>query len=105
MNAHRLGELRSIAYHRRVAERLATHPEILDAARSRLEEWIAHRPRHAASAELWLDLVNGDLDRLTAVMCADDELSRELRQSTPFAGALDPRERWAIWSAVREQHA
>lgn len=29
------------------------------------------------------------------------EEARELRQSSPFAGALSPRERWRIWREVR----
>jgi hypothetical protein len=31
------------------------------------------------------------------------ELANELRQSTPFAGALKPQERWKIWRETRER--
>jgi hypothetical protein len=26
-----------------------------------------------------------------------------MRQSTPFAGVIDPRQRWRIWREVRER--
>ena len=35
-----------------------------------------------------------------AFLTDDGEHATELRQSTPFAGALDPRERWRIWREV-----
>jgi hypothetical protein len=31
------------------------------------------------------------------------ELAIELRQSSPFAGALNPQERWEIWRRVGEE--
>ncbi len=80
-------------------------PRSSKAARARLNLWLVERPRNAHAARRWLDLLNGDRDTLVAFMCADDEPSRELRQSTPFAGAIDPRERWRIWNDVREKHA
>jgi hypothetical protein len=33
----------------------------------------------------------------------DDEEARSLRQATPFAGALKPRERWRIWDEERRR--
>jgi hypothetical protein len=102
-NAHRLGELRSLAYHARVAERLRADPSILAVARARAAEWCENRPRHATGAGAWLALIDGDFERLLAILVSDDERGRELRQSSPFAGMLSPEERWALWSAVRNE--
>ena len=33
----------------------------------------------------------------------EGEHARELRQSTPFAGLIDPRARWRLWAEVRER--
>jgi len=42
---------------------------------------------------------------LLAVLQADTDDARALRQATPFAGVVEPRERWRIWREVREGRA
>lgn len=51
----------------------------------------------------WLELLDLPVAELRARLVADDESMRAMRQSTPFAGALDPRERWRIHREVRER--
>lgn len=41
----------------------------------------------------WKRLLNGPLDQLRDVMLGDTELARELRQFSPFAGAISQEER------------
>jgi hypothetical protein len=100
MDPHRLAELRSIAYHRRVGERLLAEPGLIELARARLAQWERDGRCATAVAARWhgkLALPPRDLE---SFLGRDDDEARELRQSTPFAGVLDPRERWALWRRV-----
>jgi hypothetical protein len=55
------------------------------------------RTRRATVAERWLDrweeLLRLPDDELERAMLADDEEGRDLRQISPFAGALSPEDR------------
>ena len=101
MDPHRLAEERSIAYHRSVARRLASEPALLAAARARATEWSKAGERSSPYARRWVKLLALPLDRLQAALVDPSENARALRQATPFAGALDPRERWRLWREVR----
>ena len=102
MDLHRLAEERSIAYHRLIAERLRRQPEILEMARRRVETWMSgtHIPFYARK---WAEILAGDVSSIAAFLTERSELAIELRQSTPFAGAITPEERWKIWHEVRDQ--
>ena len=102
MDAHRLAEQRSLAYHRVVAERLRSDGRVLPVARARVTEWLAEG-RSTHYARQWERLLAGPLDVLCEALVADSEEGRARRQATPFAGALDPRERWRIWQTERER--
>lgn len=103
MNAHELGEERSIAMHRAVAEHLRLHPELLEAARRRVQGWLAEGTVHPRYAAAWSELLDLPLDQLTAFLTDPSERARTLRSSSPFAGVLDPRERWRIHREVGEK--
>lgn len=102
MEPHRLAEERSVAYHRVIAERLRDQPAILDRARRRVQDWLASGP---AAATRWAAVLAGDTTSIAAFLVERSEQADELRQSSPFAGALDPRERWRIWRATRDRLA
>lgn len=73
-----------------VAGRIATEPENTIAnALSRLNEM---RPNARGQAKKWIDewerLLNGSVDRILAVLTDRSLRGRELRQNSPFAGAL-----------------
>jgi hypothetical protein len=103
VDPHRLAELRSLAYHRAVAERLGD-PRVVESARARVGQWLerGHMPSYAAA---WQRLLEGPVEELRAALEADSETSRALRQASPFAGAIDARERWRIWAQVRDDVA
>ena len=95
-----------LALHRLIAERLAADPgAVLAAARRNLATM--RRANDDGSADGWLDawevLLDGPLDRLTAVMVDPRQAARDLRQSSPFAGVLSPKERWAALRRVRRR--
>lgn len=102
-NLHDLAEERSLAYHQRVAELLPLRPELLGAARRRAAQWAQSSDGSAGYARRWLGLLALPLGELTALLTDRSEAARALRQATPFAGALDPRERWLLWEKVRAQ--
>ena len=102
VEAHRLAEERSLAYHRLVAARIVADPAILDRARRYVRAWLErgtapHYARH------WDRILRGSIDDIRALLVADTEEGRALRQSTPFAGVIDPRERWRIWKETRDR--
>ncbi len=105
MDLHELAEERSLAYHGRVAALLRAQPDRLATARERVAGWLATGSVHAIYASAWRDLLDGPLAALCALLENRDERARALRQVTPFAGFLPPRERWAIWRETRARVA
>jgi hypothetical protein len=103
MDLHRLAEERSVAYHRVIAGRLQEKPEILENARRRVGFWFEGRSEAPFYARKWAEILAGDIASIAAFLVERSDLADELRQSTPFAGALQPRERWQIWRETRER--
>jgi len=105
IDPHRLAEERSIAYHRAIAERIRRDPVILARARERVRDWLAGpgEPRHYALA--WQEILQRNEHAIAAFLTDRGEEARELRQSTPFAGALTARERWALWRLTLEEQS
>lgn len=92
-----------MAYHGAIAERLRDHPEILENARQRVQEWLASRERDRFYVRKWEEILSRDVSTVAAFLVDRSELATELRQSSPFAGALWPQERWKIWRETRER--
>lgn len=93
---HRRAEERSIALHRAVAERLAADPSLVELGRARLERWATSGAMHPTVAAAWREILRLPLDELCARLVDRSQAMIDLRQSSPFAGALSPRERWAV---------
>lgn len=97
---HRTAELRSIAFHGIVAAPL--DDDSLERARARVERWIADGgPVPTPAALRWRELLALPRPEPTARLVEDSEQMRDLRQNTPFAGAVAPAERWRIVSEIR----
>lgn len=101
MDPHRLAEERSLAYHRAIAARVLRDAAVLEAARRRVEGWLAESVSRY-HARRWRDILAGDPSAVAAFLGSRGELADELRQSSPFAGVLSPGERWEIWRATRD---
>jgi hypothetical protein len=99
---HRLAEERSIAYHRVIAERLVRDPALLDAARARVRGWLETQQPVPAYASAWNEILAQEVVAIAAFLVDPGERARELRQSSPFAGYLSPRERWQLWHETRQ---
>lgn len=78
-----------------LAAKLRDHPELRDLARANIGR-MRERPR-APMAEAWVDrweeILDMPADAAEHEMLRGDELGSDLRQMSPFAGALDQDER------------
>jgi len=101
VNAHRLAEERSLALHRRIADRLVEDPAVLVRARARVQGWIETGNVASYWAQEWDAVLSRSVDEIRALLVDESEYARALRQLTPFAGVVDPRTRWRIWREVR----
>ncbi len=97
---HRTAEERSLALHREVARRLPERPELLDRARSRIEAWRREGGPAAHWAARWERVLRLPPGEVATAITADDDEARDLRQASPFAGALEPRVRWEVLRRV-----
>src|SRR5262249_39586659 len=95
---------RSLAYHRAVAARIVREPALIERARGKVAGWLA-AGRVPFYAREWQRILSGPAESVSALITADTEEARALRQATPFAGALEQRERWGIGKEVREREA
>jgi hypothetical protein len=102
MDLHRLAEERSVAYHRVIAARLREQPEILQEARQRVDGWLAASGQPPWRATRWAAILDLEPATIETFLTERSEQADELRQSSPFAGVLSPRERWQIWRETRE---
>ena len=97
MKDHRLIDERSRAFGRVIAEKLRHHPELVDLAKTNIRRWLATSSANSRPAlEEWMTVLNGPVEQVRALLVGDDERSKRLRQSNPFAGALSQQERNAI---------
>ena len=102
MNAQRRIEERILAEHKLIAERLS--PTVRDHARDNLRRWASRYPADKQPLWMreWADLLAGDEDRLIEVLTSPSEEARRLRSSSPFAGVISPRERWALHKELED---
>ena len=102
MDAHRIAEERSLALHREIAARLRADPGLIEVARAQVAaQLLAGRSPWYAAA--WRELLAGPLEEVIAALLDPGQEARALRQATPFAGIVGPRERWRIWREVRSR--
>ena len=99
---HRTAELRGLAYGRAIADRL-DDTTVADAL-VQLRRWRDEGRIHPRYADRWAELLTGPREQLLETLRADDEHAAALRQSSPFAGMLDERERRALLG-IGEQSA
>lgn len=100
MEGHRTAERRSLAYHRAIAERLPTEPEILRRANACVQSWVETGSIKSAYVTAWRHILARPPAEIATAIADASERMTMLRQVSPFAGALDPRTRWAIWRSV-----
>ena len=105
MKGHQRIEEQSIWLHRAVAGKLRQDTALLAKAQERVEGWLVEASVHPRYATAWKDLLAQDLDEISQRLVDPSEAMRALRQCSPFAGALTPRERWTVLRRFREAHS
>jgi len=98
---HERIDQRSIALHRAIAEKLAANPELLQIAHDNLIRLTQKGGRSQPYWDAWSELIARPLPELLQQLTEDNERMRALRQATPFAGVLNPSERWAIYDRFK----
>ena len=91
-------DARSLAMHRRIAEKVRARPALLDKARATIDRWEAQGAARASRPylEAWRQLIDQGLEAVLAVAVDPSERGNAMRQASPFTGILDNRERWAL---------
>ena len=94
----------SLAMGRRIASRLSRQPELLRIARDNLDRWVklnADAPGLLHCYAEWRGILDRPLEEICDLLRSDSEEGRRLRQNSPFAGVLSPRE---VWELKRRSH-
>jgi hypothetical protein len=89
---------RSLALHQAVAKKLRAHPELIGIARENLNRWYEGAGRSRPYIDEWRRILELPLEEVLSLMEQDGERMTALRQSSPFAGILEPAERWAVYA-------
>ncbi|MBE0599024.1 MAG: HigA family addiction module antidote protein [Desulfuromonadales bacterium] len=88
--------------HAIIAERLLSEPDrVIAKAKENITRWgwlrdfpdPQKRPDFMAE---WLNLLDGSIGALQAILTGEDERAVRLRSSSPFAGIVSSRERWQL---------
>ena len=95
--SHARIDARSLA----IAEKLRARPELIEIARENLDRWTPGRSGKYFDA--WREILARPLDEVLTAIVEDSEWMTAMRQTSPFAGVLDPRERWAIYDEFAER--
>ena len=96
---HRTAERRGLAYHALVAERL--DGGMVEEAQERVERLASEGHLHPRYAERWRALLSRPLADIANAIVADTQEGIDLRQNSPFAGALNEQERRRIIETTR----
>jgi hypothetical protein len=98
IDPHDTAALRSLAYHRAVAQNLTR--EMVSDAGKRVWRW-QHEDRIAPEyAAAWTELLSLPLRAIRERISEDSEAARDLRQNSPFAGVLSEAERRRIYDEI-----
>jgi hypothetical protein len=95
---HRRIDERSLALHRAIADKLRSQPALLHIARENLHRWYGQSGRSRPYLDEWYRILACPLEDVLALIGQESERMTALRQSSPFAGILEPAERWAIYA-------
>ena len=95
---HERIDRRSLALHQAVAAKLRAQPSLIDIARENLNRWAATAGRSAPYLDEWRRILDGPLDDVLRLIEQEGERMNALRQCSPFAGVLEPKERWAVYA-------
>ncbi len=97
---HRRIDLRSLAMHRAIAGKLlAGDLRPIKIGLRNIEHWTPTAGRSIPYLVQWREILSKPPEEIAALIVEDSEKMAALRQASPFAGALTPKERWRIYDA------
>jgi hypothetical protein len=102
---HAVSEEASLALHAAIADRIRSDPALIARAQRRVEDWLGSGAVAVVYARAWREILARPPEEVARFLEDSGERARQLRQTSPFAGALDPRTRWAIWRRARAGRA
>lgn len=85
----------SLAMHKAIAAKLRASPELISIAMDNIQRWSVSAGRSQPYLMAW----TRPAEEVLALIQEDNEPMRALRQASPFAGVLSPKERWEIYDA------
>jgi hypothetical protein len=97
---------RSLALHRRVAEKILADPALLGTARANVLRWQAASATPLPALSEWESILDEPVEEVAALLTERSERAARLRQSSPFTGIITEAERQAIYEsyATRARH-
>jgi hypothetical protein len=98
LRGHQRIDQRSLALHRAIAEKLRVHPALIEIARDNLDRWSLAAARSQPYWDDWREILTRPLPEILDLLVEESERMTAPRQATPFAGVLEPAERWAIYA-------
>ena len=98
LRGHQRIDQRSLALHRAIAAKLLRNPGLIAVALDNLERWSRSEGRSQPYWDEWRSILARPLPEVLALLEDESEHMTAMRQATPFAGVLDPAERWAIYA-------
>lgn len=95
---------RSLAYHHAITEKIKQDPvSFLERAKQTLKKMMVQRPFARELLVVWQQWLTLPLDDLLCKMLDPAPKARELRQVSPFAGFLSPKERVVVLKQLRKE--
>jgi hypothetical protein len=100
---HQTIDRRSLALAQAVVARIDADPARrgLQLARETCARW--HRDNPTPATAEWLEILEGDWQRVRAVLLESGPEGQRRRQSSPFCGVLTPAERWVIYQQFADE--
>jgi hypothetical protein len=97
---HRRIDLRSLAMHRAIAAKLlAGDLSPIEIGLRNLDRWTPTAGRSTHYLDQGREILIKPPKEIAALIVEESERMTALRQASPFAGALTPKERWRIYDA------
>lgn len=98
-SGHARIDARSLAMHSLIALKLRKDPALLGIAQDNLSRWRSTAGRSTHYFDAWEELLKHPIEEIVNLLQEDSERMRAMRQASPFAGVLTPKERWEIYDA------
>jgi len=85
--------------HRAIAAKLSASPQLIAIAEDNLRRWQLTAGRSQPYLKAWAEVLARPLEEVVDLIQQDNESMRAMRQASPFAGVLTPKERWTIYDS------